>query len=77
MLTRHLARLGQPLCKKVEPTGYYNSAEEWTNSAALLGRMNFAMALTSNRVPGVRVVIAPSEARAKGLALGGLEFQRH
>lgn len=77
VLTQHLASLGQPLYKKVEPTGYYNSAEEWTNSAALLGRMNFAMALTSNKVPGVRVVIAPSEARAKGLALGGLEFQRH
>ena len=48
-----------------------------TNSAALLARMNFAMALTSNKVPGVKVPIAPSEARAKGLALGGPEFQRH
>ncbi len=76
-LTQQLATLGQPLYKKVEPTGYYASAEEWTNSAALLGRMNFAMALTSNKVPGVRVAIDPAEARAKGLALGGPEFQRH
>ena len=76
-LTQQLATLGQPLYKKVEPTGYYASAEEWTNSAALLGRMNFAMALTSNKVPGVKVAIDPSDARAKGLALGGPEFQRH
>ncbi|MCX6605195.1 MAG: DUF1800 domain-containing protein [Acidobacteria bacterium] len=76
-LTQQLATLGQPLYKKVEPTGYYATAEEWTNSAALLARMNFAMALTSNKVPGVKVAIAPSEARAKGLALGGPEFQRH
>ena len=76
-LTQQLATLGQPLYKKVEPTGYYASAEEWTNSAALLARMNFALELTSNKVPGVKVTIAPADARAKGLALGGPEFQRH
>jgi len=76
-LTQQLATLGQPLYKKVEPTGYYATAEEWTNSAALLARMNFAMALTSNKVPGVKVAIAASDARARGLELGGPEFQRH
>lgn len=50
-----LKTLGEPLYRKVEPTGYYPFAEEWTNSASLLTRMNFGMDLTRNRVRGVRV----------------------
>ena len=46
-------RLGQPLYRKLEPTGYSNSSEEWKNSASLLGRMNFATTLAQNKVPGV------------------------
>jgi len=47
--------LGQPWYKKQEPTGYSNSGEEWVNSAALLGRMNFALALAQNKVAGIHV----------------------
>ncbi len=46
-------RLGQPLYRKLEPTGYSNSSEEWKNSASLLGRINFATTLAQNKVPGV------------------------
>lgn len=49
-----LNTLGEPLYKKVEPTGYSNRNAEWMNSAALLGRMNFALNLTANKLPGVR-----------------------
>src|SRR5262249_46155554 len=34
------------------PTGYSMKAEAWVNSAALLNRMNFALALGSGRLPG-------------------------
>jgi uncharacterized protein (DUF1800 family) len=54
-LATQIAQLGQPLYRKIEPTGYSSANSEWVNSAALLARMNFALALTANRVPGSRV----------------------
>jgi len=53
-----LTQLGEPLYRKPEPTGYSNKSAEWMNSAALLARMNFAVALAQNRVPGVKVDLA-------------------
>jgi uncharacterized protein (DUF1800 family) len=67
-----VARLGQPLYRKPEPTGYSNSSEEWVSTSGLLHRMNFALALASNRLPGVKVVAGPDA----GLRLGSPEFQR-
>src|SRR6185503_16455648 len=55
------AQLGQPLYRKVEPTGYSSANAEWVNSAALLARMNFALALANNRVPGSKVDISRFE----------------
>jgi len=55
ILSNQLQQLGQPLYRKMEPTGYSTVAAEWTNSAALLARMNFALALTQNRVPGLKM----------------------
>jgi uncharacterized protein (DUF1800 family) len=54
-LATQIAQLGQPLYRKIEPTGYSSANAEWVNSAALLARMNFALALTDNRLPGVKV----------------------
>jgi len=36
------------------PTGYSMKAETWVNSAALLGRMNFALSLSSGKLKGVQ-----------------------
>ncbi|MBM3795104.1 MAG: DUF1800 domain-containing protein [Acidobacteria bacterium] len=72
-LAKSIEELGQPLYRKEEPTGYYNTAEEWTNTAGLLGRMNFAASLASNQFQGTKV--AASHAKM-GVALGGPEFQR-
>ena len=41
--------LGQPLYRKLEPTGYYVTADHWMNTQALLARLNFADQLTHNR----------------------------
>jgi uncharacterized protein (DUF1800 family) len=54
-LANQIGQLGEPLYRKQEPTGYSNVNSEWVNSAALLGRMNFALALAQNRVPGVKI----------------------
>src|ERR1019366_7699590 len=42
--------LGQPLYRKLEPTGYYVTADHWMNTQALLARLNFADQLTHNRL---------------------------
>jgi uncharacterized protein (DUF1800 family) len=54
-LANQIALLGQPLYRKQEPTGYSSANADWVNSAALLARMNFALALAQNRIPGVQV----------------------
>jgi uncharacterized protein (DUF1800 family) len=57
-LANQVGNLGEPLYRKLEPTGYSNLNSEWINSAALLGRMNFALQLAQNRVAGVKVDLA-------------------
>jgi uncharacterized protein (DUF1800 family) len=47
-----LNKMGMPLYGMQPPTGYSTKAEVWVNSAALLDRMNFALALATNRLPG-------------------------
>ncbi len=54
-IARQLQNLGMPLYGMQPPTGYSNKADAWVNSAALLGRMNFALALTAGKVKGTQV----------------------
>nr|MBA3441290.1 DUF1800 family protein [Pyrinomonadaceae bacterium] len=53
-----LARMGEGLYQYQAPTGYPDTAEAWVNTGALLERLNFALALVSNRIPGTRVDLA-------------------
>jgi len=48
------------------PTGYPDSAEDWVNTGALLERMNFAVALSSNRIPQTNVNLKQFEAKTPG-----------
>ena len=54
-LANQIATLGEPLYRKVEPTGYPNTGAQWINSAALLARFNFALNFAQNRLQGVQV----------------------
>jgi len=54
-LANQIAQLGEPLYRKLEPTGYSDANGEWVNSAALLARMNFALSLAQNKVPGSKL----------------------
>jgi uncharacterized protein (DUF1800 family) len=49
-LAQKIADMGQPLYRKVEPTGYSTMAEEWVNSSGLLARMNFASTLKNPQI---------------------------
>ena len=53
-----LMDLGEPLYGFQAPTGYPDTAADWVNSGALLKRMNFAIALAANRIPGTRIDLA-------------------
>jgi uncharacterized protein (DUF1800 family) len=57
-LAQLVARLGQPLYLQAAPTGWPERQEEWVNSGALLNRMNAAVALAADRLPGARVDLA-------------------
>jgi uncharacterized protein (DUF1800 family) len=54
-LTRQLGNMGMPLYGAQPPTGYSMKAETWVNSSALLNRMNFALALSSGKIKGVKM----------------------
>ena len=54
-LAGELQKLGEPLYRKIEPTGYSSSNDAWVSSAGLLERMNFGLALAHNRLPGITV----------------------
>ncbi len=54
-LNGQLNQLGEPLYRKLEPTGYSNTGADWANSASLLARMNFGMALAKGKIAGVKV----------------------
>ena len=91
-LARELQKIGQPLYFAQPPTGWSDTADAWENSGALLARLNFAIALTSNKMPGVRVAtldipidLSPNTRKAlegkdaqttAALKLGSPEFQR-
>jgi len=47
-----LNKMGEQLYGCQPPTGYSTKSDVWVNSAALLDRMNFGLALTTNRLPG-------------------------
>jgi uncharacterized protein (DUF1800 family) len=54
-LARQLQTMGMPLYGMQPPTGYSMKADAWVNSSALLGRMNFALALTAGKLKGIQV----------------------
>ncbi len=64
-----LARMGEPLYLYQAPTGYPDTAEDWVNAGALLERLNFSVALASNRIPGTRANLKLFEADTKAAIL--------
>ena len=63
-----LQNMGMPLYGMQPPTGYSMKAETWVNSSALLGRMNFALALANGKLKGIPT--DPAIMLGEGLASG-------
>ena len=55
---RELAQMGEPLYLCQPPTGYSDASSAWVNSGSLVARLNFAIALAANRLPGTSVDLA-------------------
>jgi uncharacterized protein (DUF1800 family) len=53
-LVQALDRLGMPLYGMQTPNGYSWMSDPWVSTGALVSRMNFALVLTGDRLPGVR-----------------------
>jgi uncharacterized protein (DUF1800 family) len=58
-LTNALRDMGMPVYGAVPPTGYKWDAADWVSTGALVNRMNFALTLAANRLPGVAVSWTP------------------
>ena len=58
-LVQSLQQLGMPLYGCQPPTGYKWDQATWLSSSALVNRMNFALALSTNRIGGANVDWTP------------------
>lgn len=54
-LINWISRMGEKKYYYVAPTGFPDHGQFWINTGSLLSRMNFALALAANSVPGVKV----------------------
>jgi uncharacterized protein (DUF1800 family) len=66
-IARALQQIGEPLYGAQPPTGYSDKADVWINTGALMSRLNFALALASNKLPGVHgdvVALIPAKEAA-------------
>jgi uncharacterized protein (DUF1800 family) len=54
-LVQSLGRLGMPLYGMQTPNGYSWQSDDWVSTNALVSRMNFAMVLSNDRMPGTQV----------------------
>ena len=84
-LANALREMGMPLYGAIPPIGYKWDASDWISTEALVNRMNFALSLASNRLPGVStswsskdfqpVAMAPNpqseEARLESILIAG------
>ena len=60
-----LNKLGEVPYGYQAPTGYPDTAEDWVNTGALLERLNYSIALSSNQIAGTRVDLKRFEAKDK------------
>ena len=54
-LVNALKDMGMPLYGAIPPTGYKWDASTWVSTGALVNRMNFALSLAANRLPGIAI----------------------
>jgi uncharacterized protein (DUF1800 family) len=76
-IAKAIKEMGQPLYQYQAPTGFPDRADHWTTDGALVARLNFAVALSSGRVPGTKIRLdGYKDPQAAALFLGSPDFQK-
>jgi uncharacterized protein (DUF1800 family) len=76
-IARAIGQMGQPLYQYQPPTGFPDRADHWMNDGALIARLNFAVTLTSGRIPDTKVKLNGfKDPQAAALFLGSPDFQK-
>ncbi len=70
-LENELRTLGMPLYGCVPPTGWDAKSAAWVSTGALVDRMNFALNLAANRLPGITTTWGANDASAGTLLSTG------
>jgi uncharacterized protein (DUF1800 family) len=70
-----IGRMGEPLYQCQPPAGYPDCGDHWMSSGAVLERLNFAVALTANKLPGTTVLF-DEPVKTVVSTLGSPEFQK-
>ncbi len=65
-LANALREMGMPVYGAIPPTGYKWDAADWVSTGALVNRMNFALSLAGNRLPGTTTAWADTGSSATG-----------
>jgi uncharacterized protein (DUF1800 family) len=60
-LANAVREMGMPLYGCVTPNGYTWQSDAWVSTNALVNRMNFALSLAANRLPGISIAWDPTE----------------
>ena len=74
-VAQEIARMGQPLYQCQPPAGYPDRGDQWMSNGAVLERLNFAVALSANKMPGT-VVKFDGPVKSVVTNLGSPEFQK-
>ena len=73
-LVQALDKLGMPLYGMQTPNGYSWMSEPWVSTGALVSRMNFALVLCGDKLPGVRTdwskLLNEPASAARAVAMG-------
>jgi uncharacterized protein (DUF1800 family) len=68
-LANAVREMGMPLYGCVTPNGYSWKSDAWVSTNALVNRMNFALSLAANRLPGISIAWDPTESMTNDSAM--------
>ncbi len=71
-LENALRQMGMPLYGCIPPVGYKWDAADWVSTGSLVDRMNFALNLAANRLPGITVKWSPYAQQPPAQSVGML-----
>ena len=76
-IAKAIRDMGEPLYQYQPPTGFPDRADYWMSDGGLVARLNFAVTLTSNRIPDTRIKLNGfKDSQAAALFLGSPDFQK-